>query len=1854
MDEPVPPDHVIDFIANDSALGLHDPVMEVKEKTIEDLEEYLDMDIDEDKEDEWEEEDAWLMAQSHLPKLLLPDESYLVGRPLLVVGSRVSLHHREIRALCVRVDKMENMQTYALSLLRKTLAKKGVLVSSNLDETKTHVLEMRDIMDNYPRGQIPQLEHLELRYQVGIDDMKSYCHQYPTKHRSLESCAAGMDNRPPMLEESDFESWKIRIERYIHGKPLVNLMWRKKGKKAMVFHKMDTKDVSDRFVTPCFVNELEAYDGKINLGVKESMISNEYAVKLCQEHEVKRGKIILKKELIVALRGEISFVKLIINPDDDDVEPGVIFRRSFLRMTKAITNFGAGTIIIYPDIDPFLEDTEEEEEENMDDWDQLLDFSLDDIPLLGREELPSFVCKMGKSSSNKKRAMKNLNLFYQDIGTYSLTGRHLTYEEAAKEALALRISQKFALLKEVRPVLETMTYHDKYKKVIDEIWKDKVELDGMIMKEEEEAIKKGGVTTLIAKFLTLDILIDRDAPIVVGQGFMQSDSDDEEEYGIKRKKFGALIYGPKPAPCNDPTERSLAIQILDIPAHQMNTKFVNNIPPYWAKYVTNVKNNKDISATTYVELYTYLKSYEPHAMKTLKKKEYLPPQLAAQSSNDAMLATMNQIMNLLSGFQKQFPLTNNQLRTSSNLRSHATVHDGQIVTKTIQRKALGNVGNTSTRGTQSYRQYFKDKMLLMEAKEKGAVLDAEDEAFLADVECTAPGNYDYKHLQNSDVESDIDDNTIPYHQYQLDSKVQDVPTEVSSVSPGEISMITILYDLRNQLDGHLKVNQEQSMVNDSLKAELARSLGSSNLWYAKQAKFAQPTLYDGHALLKPTNILVRVNDSEESLVQAEELSREHVYWLPAEELSTQKSNPPKPVIPFVHTRPSSSKLQGKDDTIKKLKTQINNMSMLNVEPTVVRIQNDGFKLENINLKRRYQELSTSNSHSRDTLTRKLTALTAENAKLKSASLSKMHSEPIVPEKPQVLAPWMIVEPIVKPLKLTPCGSSNSKVTMISRPLFGHPITGHVCIFLQVVQIVLWYLDSGCSRYMTDDRSKLTNYVDKFIGTVRFENDQFAAIIGYGDYKLGNTIISRVYYVEGLSHNLFSVGQFCDGGLEVAFRQHTLCLLTKASSTKSWLWHRRLNHLNFETLNELAGNDLVRGLPKLKYDKDHLCTSCQLGKSKKSSNLLKTVNTNTEIINTLHMDLCGPMRIESINKKKYILVIVDDYTRFGWVRFLRIKDETPKVIKKFIVMTHRALNATIHYLKEKADIGIFVGYAPTKKAYRIFNKRTRKKHETVCVTFDELSEGMTSVHRSTGLEPNTMAHVHNGAGLKIFALQSGRTRSELVNDPTTPSVPPSVKQLEELFQPMFDDDEEFPPTVQKHAVHVSAAQAPTIATGSPSTMIITESAPKVFTTSSESQTPPLDTSTKNHPLENVIGNLHHPVSTRQQLETDAMWCFFNEFLTPVEPKNYKQALEHSYSIEAMQDEIYKFERLDVWVLVPCPNNILIIPLKWIFKIKLDEYREVLKNKARLVAKGYRQEAGIDFEESFAPVARLEAIRLFVANVASQNMLIFQMDVKIASLNDELNEVVYVSQPEGFVDPEHPTHVYRQKKALYGLKQAPRAWYDKLSKFLISIGFTKGMDFGFALKAFADADYAGCQDTRRSTSGFTQFLKDRLTMGGNDAEAESLRSNRSRQFETVEELLLPQIHHEFLLWEGCNNDAKSRLGLYHADELEENGFDVYFHGGLRSDEHFNTQEYWLSISREENLGLSRSHTSTMAFIKGLLGRENLLWTITKTARKTRVLTDVVLRSLSALIYYKDLDMTTLRELINSEGRHIPEDP
>nr|GEV28152.1 hypothetical protein [Tanacetum cinerariifolium] len=337
---------------------------------------------------------------------------------------------------------------------------------------------------------------------------------------------------------------------------------------------MEMDEVSERYIIPCFVNGLEAYDGEINLVINENLISNEYAVKLCLDYEVKKGNKVAKKEFIVALKGELYFVKFIINPKGDDVEPRVILGCSFMRLVNGIVGFGSG---------------------------------------LDGEELLLFVCKMGKSRRNKKRAMENLNLFYLDIRPSSSTGRHLTQKEAAKEALEIRISQKFALLEE-----------EAINKVKGKALKEKDDAGTFIFPIRFEGkINKNALADTGPDINTMPYRIyeklgreeikkgrqrdhnDQDASIVVGRGFLytiggivntperlfstfdgifhqtfratrsnvlrtaesdsDSDSDDEEEYEIKRNKFGAPIYGLKPAAylnCNDPAERSLALKAV--------------------------------------------------------------------------------------------------------------------------------------------------------------------------------------------------------------------------------------------------------------------------------------------------------------------------------------------------------------------------------------------------------------------------------------------------------------------------------------------------------------------------------------------------------------------------------------------------------------------------------------------------------------------------------------------------------------------------------------------------------------------------------------------------------------------------------------------------------------------------------------------------------------------------------------------------------------------------------------------------------------------------------------------------------------------------------------------------------------------------------------------------------------------------------------------------------------------------------------------------------------------------------------------------------------------------------------------
>ncbi|GJU71000.1 retrovirus-related pol polyprotein from transposon TNT 1-94 [Tanacetum coccineum] len=563
-------------------------------------------------------------------------------------------------------------------------------------------------------------------------------------------------------------------------------------------------------------------------------------------------------------------------------------------------------------------------------------------------------------------------------------------------------------------------------------------------------------------------------------------------------------------------------------------------------------------------------------------------------------------------------------------------------------------------------------------------------------------------------------------------------------------------------------------------------------------------------------------------------------------------------------------------------------------------------------------------------------------------------------------------------------------------------------------------------------SSLDECMSSKLFSVKFGNDHVAKILGYGDYQIGNITISMVYYVEGLGHNVFFVGKFCDSNLEVAFRQHTyfirnlegvdlltgsrsknmytlslgdmmvsspICLLSKASKTMSWLWHRRLSHLNFSAINHLARHGLVRGLPKLKFEKDHLCSACAMGKSKKKPYKPKSEDTNQEKLYLLHMDICGLLsiymvpvrRIRTDNGTEFVNQTLHEYyekvdishetsvarspqqnkavatacytqnhfivhLRHGKTPYELLHDKLPDlsffhVFGALCYPTNDSEN--LGKLQPKADIGIFIGYAPTKKAFRIYNRRTRRIIETIHVDFDELT---------------AMAFEHSRSGPTLHEMTLVTISSGLVANPhpSTPFVPPSRSDWDLLFQLLFDELLTPPQSVDHPAPEVIAlidevvALVPAVSTGLPSSTTVDQDAPS----------------------------------------------------------------------PTMQEELQEFDSLEVWELVPRPYKLMIITLKWIYKVKLDELEGILKNKARLVAHGYRQEEGINFEESFAHVARLDAIRIFLAYVAHMNTVVYKMDVKTAFLNGILHEEVYVSQPNGFVYQDNPNHMYKLKKALYG--------------------------------------------------------------------------------------------------------------------------------------------------------------------------------------------------------------------------------
>nr|GFB18260.1 hypothetical protein [Tanacetum cinerariifolium] len=392
-------------------------------------------------------------------------------------------------------------------------------------------------------------------------------------------------------------------------------------------------------------------------------------------------------------------------------------------------------------------------------------------------------------------------------------------------------------------------------------------------------------------------------------------------------------------------------------------------------------------------------------------------------------------------------------------------------------------------------------------------------------------------------------------------------------------------------------------------------------------------------------------------------------------------------------------------------------------------------------------------------------------------------------------------------------------------------------------IVLFIVDSGCSKLMTGNLKLLINFIEKFLGTVKFRNDQIAPILGYGDLVQGAITIKRVYYVEGLHHNLFSVGSHGTDLYSITLQDTTspnlICLMAKVTSSQAWLWHLRLSHLNFDTINLLSKNDIV------------------------------TTPSSKRQLQLLHMDLCGPMRVASINGKKYVLVIADDYSRYTWTHCLRSKDETPKVLINFLRLVQRGLHAQIEVDHVSSDPGPQYRTVTTSNELDLL----------FSPMFDELLNG--SSHVVSKYSVVATVDVPNQQTIEEYAHVQD---DEFIN----------------IFSTLVQDLGE---TSNRH---VDSSNMHTFYQHHPSE----------------------HRWTKDNPLEQVIGTPSQTVRTRCQLKLDGEMCIFTLTVSQTKPKNIKEAMADSTWIESMQEELHQFDRLDVWELVDRPLCKNIINMNWL--------------------------------------------------------------------------------------------------------------------------------------------------------------------------------------------------------------------------------------------------------------------------------------------------------------------------------------
>ncbi|GJY63240.1 putative ribonuclease H-like domain-containing protein [Tanacetum coccineum] len=769
-----------------------------------------------------------------------------------------------------------------------------------------------------------------------------------------------------------------------------------------------------------------------------------------------------------------------------------------------------------------------------------------------------------------------------------------------------------------------------------------------------------------------------------------------------------------------------------------------------------------------------------------------------------------------------------------------------------------------------------------------------------------------------------------------------------------------------------------------------------------------------------------------------------------------------------------------------------------------------------------------------------------------------------------------------------------------------------------------HVDSGCSRHMTGNMSYLSSFKEFDGGYVTFGGGaKGGKITGKGTLKTGKLDFKDLYFSHDFKladesqvflkvpkkNNMYSVDM-----KNIVPKESLTCIVSKATLDESMLWHRRLGHVKFKTINKLVKENLVRGLPSKRFKNDQTYVACLKEKQHKASCKSKIQNSIAQPLFMLHMDLFGPNFVSSLMNKKYCLVVTDDYSRFTWVFFLASKDETSGILKNFIneienlvdkkkgikrefsiaktpqqngiaerrnrtlieaartmladsklpttfwaeaVNTacyvqnrvlvvkphnktpyelfrgrtpalsfmrpfgcHVTILNTLDYLGKfdgKSDEGFFVGYSMNSKAFRVYNIRTRKVEENLHIRFledkpiiagdgpkwlfdiDVLTKSMNYVPVVAGTNSNDFV---DGS---LFDSSSNNAN----NDEPQPSSDVKKKDDEDVNKESGIDDQERP---RNNTQDVNTAR------------------PSINTASTNVNTGSLNINIVSPTVTTALLEATHVDFFGDEIELD-MSNITTTYLVP-KPKKVIQTLTDPSWIEAMQDELLQFKLQKVWTLVDLPYGKRAIRTKWVYRNKKDERGIVIRIKSRLVAQGYTQEERIDYDEVFAPVARIEAIRLFLAYASFKDFVVYQMDVKSVFLYGKIKEEVYVCQPLGFEDSEFPYRVYKVEKALYGLRQAPRACFSTVktastpmetSKLLLKdaeakdvnvhlyrsmigslmyltasrpdIIYLKGQpklglwypkDSPFDLEAYTDSNYAGASLDMKSTTGANETV------------------------------------------------------------------------------------------------------------------------------------------------------------------------